>query len=92
VDTPGMRELRMSEVTSGVAELFDDIVAVTLECRFSNCTHGDEPGCAIRVAIEEGALTPARVDRWRKLASEDVESTGIAAARRARPAKVRKRK
>ena len=48
VDTPGMRELQMSEVASGVAEVFDDIVAMTLECRFSNCTHADEPACAIR--------------------------------------------
>ena len=39
VDTPGMRELQMSEVAAGVAEVFDDIVAMTLECRFTNCTH-----------------------------------------------------
>ena len=84
VDTPGMRELQMSEVTAGVAEVFDDIVAITLECRFTNCTHADEPGCAIRGAIAQGALEPARVDRWRKLAIEDVLNTGIAATRRAR--------
>lgn len=92
VDTPGMRELPMSEVAAGVAEVFDDIVAITLECRFTNCTHADEPGCAVRSAIAQGALEPARVDRWRKLAIEDVLNTGISASRRARPRKVGKRK
>lgn len=91
VDTPGMRELQMSEVTAGVAEVFDDIVAITLECRFTNCTHAEEPGCAIRDALGRGALEPQRLDRWRKLATEDVLNTGIAATRRARPRKARKR-
>jgi ribosome biogenesis GTPase len=85
VDTPGMRELQMSEVTAGVAEVFDDVVAITLECRFTNCTHEQEPGCAIRAAVAKGTLDPARLARWRKLAHEDVLNTGAAAARRARP-------
>jgi ribosome biogenesis GTPase len=92
VDTPGMRELQMSEVTSGVAEVFDDVMAMTLECRFTNCTHADEPGCAVRAAIAEGALVPARVERWRKLTNEDAVNTGIAAGRRRRPVKIGKRK
>jgi ribosome biogenesis GTPase len=92
VDTPGMRELQMSEVTAGVAEVFDDIAALTLECRFTNCTHGAEPGCAIRAAIEEGTLSPARVERWRKLTEEDLVNTADAVIRRARPPKLKKRK
>ena len=84
VDTPGMRELQMSEVSSGVAELFDDIVAITLECRFTNCTHIDEPGCALRTAVEDGKVEPARLERWRKLTAEDGLNTGIAATRRTR--------
>jgi ribosome biogenesis GTPase len=92
VDTPGMRELQMSEVATGVAEVFDDIVAITLECRFTNCTHADEPGCAVRAAIAEGALAPDRVERWRKLSDEDVVNTGVAAARRARRGKIVKRR
>jgi ribosome biogenesis GTPase len=92
VDTPGMRELQMSEVTTGVAEVFDDIVATTLECRFSNCSHADEPGCAIRAAITIGALGAERVDRWRKLTSEDLLNTGNAAIRRGRARKAGKRK
>jgi len=84
VDTPGMRELQMAEVAAGVNEVFDDITAVTLECRFANCTHGDEPGCAIRAAIAQGDLDPDRLERWRKLAREDAVNSGAAAVRRYR--------
>lgn len=84
VDTPGMRELQMSDVASGVAEVFDDIVAMTLECRFTNCTHADEPECAIRAAVAHGTLEPGRLARWRKLTDENVVNTGNAALRRAR--------
>ena len=91
VDTPGMRELQMSEVTSGVAEVFDDIIAITLECRFTNCTHAEEPDCAIRAAIAQGSLESARVERWRKLTSEDVLNTANAAARRGGRGKVGRR-
>lgn len=85
VDTPGMRELQMSEVASGVTEVFDDVTAVALECRFANCTHIDEPACAIQGAIAERELDPARFKRWRKLAQEDAVNSGAAATRRSRP-------
>ena len=87
VDTPGMRELQMSEVAAGVSEVFDDVTAVTLECRFTNCTHGDEPGCAVQAAMATGDLDPARFERWRKLAQEDAANSGAAAVRRSRPGK-----
>lgn len=87
IDTPGMRELQMSEVATGVTEVFDDVTAVALECRFTNCGHGDEPGCAIRRALADGDLDPGRVDRWRKLADEDGVNSGIVATRRARSRK-----
>jgi ribosome biogenesis GTPase len=92
IDTPGMRELQMSEVTAGVAEVFDDVIAVTLECRFANCTHADEPGCAIHAAIAQGQLDPMRVERWRKLADEDAVNSGGAAVRRSRRGNVGKRR
>jgi ribosome biogenesis GTPase len=92
IDTPGMRELQMSQVTAGVAEVFDDIVALSLECRFSNCTHADAPGCAIEAAVAGGALAPDRVARWRKLSEEDVVNTRNAATRAARPRKAGRRK
>lgn len=84
VDTPGMRELQMSEVSAGVTEVFDDVTAVTLDCRFSNCTHEDEPGCAIHAAFAQGALDRTRFERWRKLAQEDAANSGAATARRLR--------
>lgn len=92
VDTPGMRELQMSEVSTGVTEVFDDVTAVTLECRFSNCTHGDEPGCAIHTAMAQGNLDPARVARWRKLVQENAVNSSAAAVRRSRHGKRRNRK
>jgi ribosome biogenesis GTPase len=84
VDTPGIRELQMSDVTSGVAEVFDDIIEITLNCRFTNCTHTDEPQCAVRAALADGTLDPARLARWRKLTDEDASNTANAARRHAR--------
>ena len=92
VDTPGMRVLQMSEVSSGVADVFDDIVAIALRCRFTNCTHAHEPGCAIRAAFAQETLDPDRFARWRKLTDEDGVNTVNAAVRRARPPKLGKRK
>lgn len=92
IDTPGMRELQMSEVTSGVAEVFDDVAALALDCRFTNCTHKDEPGCAIRAAVALGTLEPARLARWQKLADEDAGSSGRSAGRRSLPGKPGRRR
>jgi ribosome biogenesis GTPase len=92
VDTPGMRELQMSQVSDGVTEVFDDVTAVTLECRFANCTHFDEPGCAIETAMANREIDPARVERWRKLAQEDAVSGAAAAVRRSRPRKAGNRR
>ena len=75
LDTPGMRELQLSDAAIGIAELFDDFVLTAQDCRFSNCAHGGEPGCAIRAAIATGTLTTDRFDRWRKLAAEDSPPT-----------------
>ncbi len=71
MDTPGMREFQMVEAATGLAEVFDDIVLLTLECRFTNCSHGSEPGCAIQASLAAGTLEPARLDRWRKLTEQD---------------------
>lgn len=87
LDTPGMREFQISDAAAGLAEVFEDIVQLTLECRFTNCTHQTEPGCAIRAAIAQGVLTPARLGRWQKLTAEDITNTGSLAERRARARK-----
>lgn len=76
VDTPGMREFNMPEAATGIAEVFDDIAALVLECRFTNCTHMAEPGCAIQAEIRTGALDPVRLERWRKLVAEDAGTPG----------------
>ena len=74
LDTPGMRELQLSDATTGIAEVFDDFALAAQDCRFSDCSHGVEPGCAVQAAIASGALTSVRFDRWRKLAAEDKAS------------------
>lgn len=72
LDTPGMRELQLSDASDGIAEVFDDFILAAQDCRFSNCAHGEEPGCAVRTAIAGGTLTSERFNRWRQLATEDV--------------------
>ena len=71
LDTPGMRELQLSDATAGISEVFDDFILTAQQCRFSNCAHGGEPGCAVQAAIADGSLTAERFDRWQKLAAED---------------------
>jgi ribosome biogenesis GTPase len=75
LDTPGMRELQLSDAATGLAEVFDDIMMMAQQCRFSNCTHEVEPGCMVQAALAEGTLTTTRLERWRKLAAEDGSNT-----------------
>ena len=70
LDTPGMRELALWDAETGVAQTFEDIEELETQCRFSDCRHGSEPGCAIRAALESGALDPARLESYRKLNAE----------------------
>ena len=91
MDTPGMREFQIVDAAEGLAEVFDDLAALTLECRFTNCSHGTEPGCAIRAAMAGGMLTPERLARWQKLVVEDADNTGHLARRLARAARTSKK-
>ena len=61
IDTPGMREFGVWDAETGVAEVFEDIEALAACCRFSNCRHEREPGCAVRAAVEAGALDVGRL-------------------------------
>lgn len=70
IDTPGMRELGMWDANEGVAAVFDDIAALAASCKFRNCTHTHEPGCAVRRAIEEGTVDTKRVGSYLKLKDE----------------------
>ena len=70
LDTPGMRELRLWESEEGLAAAFDDVTAVAAQCRFADCAHETEPGCAVRAALAEGRLESERLASWRKLQGE----------------------
>jgi ribosome biogenesis GTPase len=84
MDTPGMRELQLTDAGSGLDELFADVVAAAQSCRFSDCRHETEPGCAIQAGIASGEIAAERVRRWRKLAAEEVYNSESLAERRAR--------
>ena len=70
MDTPGMRELGILAASEGVSESFADIDDLTQACRFSNCTHAQEPGCAIQAAIANHDISEARFDSYLKLKKE----------------------
>lgn len=70
IDTPGMRELKLTGDENLGAASFADIEALALECRFGDCGHGNEPGCAVRAALEAGSLDPARWQAYLKLRDE----------------------
>lgn len=70
IDTPGMRELGLTDDTSGVDAAFADIAELAAGCRFNDCRHEGEPGCAVRVALTDGALSPERWENYRKLQRE----------------------
>jgi len=70
IDTPGVRELGLWGSQEGVAAAFADIAALAEGCRFGDCGHEGEPGCAVLAAVDEGALDPARLESFRDLARE----------------------
>ncbi len=70
IDTPGLRELGMWEAEEGLSQTFSDVESCVARCRFSNCTHQGEPGCAVREAVEKGELSKERVERYLRLARE----------------------
>ena len=84
IDTPGMRELQVVDVADGIDTVFDDINALIAQCRFSDCAHGAEPGCAVRAAIECGELEPERLERFKKLQREERHNSEAAHVAHAR--------
>jgi ribosome biogenesis GTPase len=75
IDTPGMRTLHVSDASAGLNTLFAEIVELASGCRFRDCTHDHEPGCAVQRATADGTLDPARLGRWRKLTAENLTNT-----------------
>jgi ribosome biogenesis GTPase / thiamine phosphate phosphatase len=71
LDTPGMREFGLLDAGAGVASTFEDIEALAARCRFRDCRHGDEPGCAVRAALDAGELDPGRWRGFDKLRREN---------------------
>src|SRR6266436_5766102 len=70
IDTPGLRELQLWDAVEGVSLTFADIDALAAECRFADCTHEGEPGCAVQAALSAGTLDEARLENRRKLLRE----------------------
>ena len=73
IDTPGMRELGMWDVSEGLGDAFSDVEPFLGTCRFSDCRHITEPGCAIKAAIASGKLDPKRWESYQKLQGEAVD-------------------
>jgi ribosome biogenesis GTPase len=70
IDTPGMRELQLWGDEESASAAFPEIVEFAAGCRFGDCRHDTEPGCAVRAALRDGTLDPARFESWRKLQRE----------------------
>ena len=71
IDTPGLRGVGLFDADTGVAQVFAEIEALAEECRFHDCGHETEPGCAVREAVEDGTLAQRRLDSFRKLQREN---------------------
>ncbi len=84
LDSPGMRELQLTDAAEGINDLFADIQELAAQCRFKNCQHDSEPECAVLKAIDEGVLDSDRLRRWRKLMAEDAFNSASLAERRSR--------
>lgn len=82
LDTPGMRELQLTDVEAGIADVFADMVVLANQCRFNDCKHDTEPGCAIQSAMERGEIDLARLTRWNKLAAEERFNSSTLAERK----------
>jgi len=82
IDTPGMRELQMLDSETGIQSVFADIEELAANCRFQDCQHETEPGCAVQKAISEGCLDQRRLDNYHKLMSEQARNNESVAERR----------
>jgi len=84
VDTPGMREIGLHDASKGIDAVFADVIDLAEMCKFNDCAHNVEPGCAVQAAITDGSLNADRLERWRKLQREDTVNTESLAQRHAR--------
>lgn len=83
LDTPGMREIQLADCKEGIVGTFTDIEAYAEQCRFSDCQHHTEPGCAVRQAVDSGALGQRRLNNYWKLLREDALNSASLSEKRA---------
>lgn len=76
VDNPGIREMQLWAEVEDLENVFEDIAALSQNCKFINCTHNDEPGCSVKEAIENGSLDPHRLQNYRNMLKE-IESLNL---------------
>lgn len=79
IDTPGMREIGMFEADEGIADAFRDVEQLVAQCRFSDCRHVTEPGCAVKAALASGALAADRWEAYRRLRAESARQETLLA-------------
>ena len=84
LDSPGMRELQLAEAEEGLDQLFADVEALAAMCRFNDCSHAGEPGCAIAAALQAGELDHERLTSYLSLKAEEIRNRESLAARRSR--------
>jgi ribosome biogenesis GTPase len=75
IDTPGMRELQLWDTGDAISGTFADIEALAVGCRFRDCRHRQEPGCAVRLAADDGDLPAGRLESYHKLQDEQAHQT-----------------
>ena len=90
LDSPGMRELKLTDVVAGLGEVFSDIDDLASACRFKDCEHQSEPGCAVTQAISDGLLESRRLQNYQKLLREDAHNTQSIAERHQKSRKFNK--
>ncbi|MEV0719735.1 ribosome small subunit-dependent GTPase A [Asanoa sp. NPDC050611] len=83
LDTPGMRQVGLLEGAAGLEQAFADVAELVAACRFADCAHEAEPGCAVRAALESGELSPRRWESWQRLRREVAYETRRREARQA---------
>lgn len=84
LDTPGMREIQVADCRDGIAAAFSDITELASQCRFSDCSHTTEPGCAVLDAISKGALEARRLKNFQKLLTEEAINSASLSEKRAK--------
>ncbi len=84
IDTPGMRSLGVADVTYGINATFPEISQLEADCKFRDCKHESEPGCAVQAAVAAGEVDPERLKRFQKLIIEDARATQSPAQNRAK--------